>query len=306
MMRRKVPAFRTTQRKKKNYSNSCNTVKVKIMSTISTADVAKLRRMTLAGMMDCKKALEEADGNFDKAIEIIRKKGQAVANKRADKEATEGVVLSGVTSNGKVGAMIVLNCETDFVAKNADFISFANKILDVALSQNPADLEALKSLPMDGGNVSGKVIEYIGIIGEKLQLSYFEKIEAPHVQAYVHHGNRLATIVGFTKSGLDIQIYKDVAMQVAAMNPVAIDRSDVPQAIIDQEIEIGKEQARRDGKPEAMLDKIAEGKLGKFFKESTLLNQDFIKDNKQTIGKYMKSADNDLTVTAFKRYTLNL
>ena len=276
------------------------------MSTISTADVAKLRRMTLAGMMDCKKALEEADGNFDKAIEILRKKGQTVASKRADKEATEGVVLSRVTSNGKLGAMIVLNCETDFVAKNTDFISFANKILDIALAQNPADLEALKSLPMDGGKVAEKVIEYIGIIGEKLQLSYFEKIEAPHVQAYIHHGNRLATLAGFTKSGLNIQVYKDVAMQVAAMNPVAIDKSDVPQAIIDQEIEIGKEQARRDGKPEGMIGKIAEGKLGKFYKESTLLNQDFVKDNKQTIGQYLKSVDKNLTVTAFKRYTLNL
>lgn len=276
------------------------------MTTISAADVAKLRRVTLAGMMDCKKALEEANGNIDKAIEIIRKKGQAVANKRADKEATEGVVLSRTTSDGKTGAMIVLNCETDFVEKNADFIAFANKILDIALANNPVDLEALKSLPMEGGKVAEKVIEYIGIIGEKLELSYFEKIEAPQVQAYIHPGNRLATMVGFTKSGLDIQVYKDVAMQVAAMNPVAIDKSDVPQSIIDQEIEIGKEQARRDGKPEAMLGKIAEGKLGKFYKENTLLNQDFIKDNKQTIAQYLKSVDSNLTVTAFKRYTLNL
>jgi len=276
------------------------------MSTISAADVAKLRRVTLAGMMDCKKALEESDGNFDKAIEIIRKKGQAVASKRADKEAAEGVVLSKVTANGKLGAMIVLNCETDFVAKNTDFVAFANKILDIALANNPADLEALKSLPMEGGKVAEKVIEYLGIIGEKLQLSYFERIEAPYVQAYIHPGNRLATLVGFTKSGLDMQVYKDVAMQIAAMNPVAIDKSGVPQATIDQELEIGKEQARRDGKPEAMLGKIAEGKLGKFYKESTLLNQDFIKDNKQTIGQYLKSADKELTVTDFKRYTLNL
>jgi len=276
------------------------------MSTISAADVAKLRRVTLAGMMDCKKALEESDGNFDKAIEIIRKKGQAVASKRADKEAAEGVVLSKVTANGKLGAMIVLNCETDFVAKNTDFVAFANKILDIALANNPADLEALKSLPMEGGKVAEKVIEYLGIIGEKLQLSYFERIEAPYVQAYIHPGNRLATLVGFTKSGLDMQVYKDVAMQIAAMNPVAIDKSGVPQATIDQELEIGKEQARRDGKPEAMLGKSAEGKLGKFYKESTLLNQDFIKDNKQTIGQYLKSADKELTVTDFKRYTLNL
>jgi elongation factor Ts len=276
------------------------------MATISAAEVAKLRRVTLAGMMDCKKALEEADGNFDKAIEIIRKKGQAVANKRADKEATEGVVLSGVTSDGKFGAMIVLNSETDFVAKNADFIGFANKILDIALAKKPADLDALKNLPFDKAGVGEKVIEYVGIIGEKLQLSYFEKIEAPHVHAYVHPGNRLATLVGFTKPGLDNQVYKDVAMQVAAMNPVAIDKDDVPASVVAQEIEIGKEQARRDGKPEAMLEKIAQGKLGKFFKESTLLNQDFVKDNKITISQYLKSADKDLTVTAFERYTLNL
>ncbi len=276
------------------------------MATISTADIAKLRRATLAGMMDCKKALEEADGNFDKAIEIIRKKGQAVANKRADREATEGVVLSKVTPDGKYGAMIVLNSETDFVAKNADFLSLANKILDIAISKKPSDLETLKALPFDKATVGEKVIEFVGIIGEKLQLSYFNKIEAPHVHAYIHPGNRLATLVGFTKAGLDVQVYKDVAMQVAAMNPVAIDKNDVPASIIAQEIEIGKEQARRDGKPEAMLDKIAQGKLGKFFKESTLLNQDFVKDNKITISQYVKSVDKDLSVTAFKRFTLNL
>ena len=276
------------------------------MATISAADVARLRRVTLAGMMDCKKALEEADGNFDKAIEIIRKKGQAVANKRADREATEGVVLARVTPDGKYGAMIVLNSETDFVAKNADFIGFAYKILDIALISKPADLEVLKALPFDNATVGEKVIEYVGIIGEKLQLSYFEKVEATHVQAYIHPGNRLATLVGFTKPGLDIQVYKDIAMQVAAMNPVAIDKEDVPASVIAQEIEIGKEQARRDGKPEAMLEKIAQGKLGKFFKESTLLNQDFIKDNKMTISQYLKSTDKDLTVTAFKRFTLNL
>jgi len=276
------------------------------MSTISAADVAKLRRVTLAGMMDCKTALEEADGNFDKAIEIIRKKGQAIASKRADKEASEGVVLSKVTSDGKLGALIVLNCETDFVAKNNDFIAFANKILDIALANNPADIEALRALPMDGGKVGAKVVEYIGIIGEKLELSYYDKIEAPHVHAYIHPGNRLATLVGFTKSGSDIQVYKDVAMQIAAMNPVAVDKSDVPQATIDQELEIGREQARREGKPETMLGKIAEGKLAKFYKENTLLNQDFVRDNKQTIGQYLKSTDKDLTVTGFKRFTLNL
>ena len=276
------------------------------MAAISAADVAKLRRVTLAGMMDCKKALEESEGNFEKAIEIIRKKGQAVANKRADKVASEGVVLSKVSSNGKIGAMIVLNSETDFVAKNADFLALSNKILDVALAKNPANLEELKLLPLDGGKIGDKVIEYVGIIGEKLDLCYFEKIEAAHVQAYIHPGNRLATLVGFTKSGADIQVYKDVAMQIAAMNPVAVDKDFVPESVIAQEIEIGKEQARQDGKPEAMLEKIAHGKLNKFFKESTLLNQDFVKDNKMTIRQYIQSVNKELTVTEFKRFTLNL
>lgn len=276
------------------------------MATITTADVAKLRRITLAGMMDCKKALEEADGNFDKAIEIIRKKGQAVASKRADREATEGVVLAKTAGDGKSGAMIVLNSESDFVAINAEFIGLANRILDIAVNRKPADLEALKALPMEGGTVGGKVVEFLGVIGEKLELSFYDKIEAACVQAYIHPGNKLATLVGFSKAGADVQVYKDVAMQVAAMNPVAVDKTDVPQAVIAQEIEIGKEQARRDGKPEDMLEKIAQGKLSKFYKESTLLNQEFIKDNKLTIGQYLKSIDKELTVTAFKRFTLNL
>jgi elongation factor Ts len=223
------------------------------MAAINAADVAKLRRVTLAGMMDCKKALEESEGNFDKAIEIIRKKGQAVANKRADRDATEGVVFSKVTPDGKMGAIIVLNSETDFVAKNADFIAFATKIIDLALAKKPADLEELKSLPLDGGKVAEKIIEYVGIIGEKVELSYYDKIEAAHVQAYIHPGSKLATLVGFTKSGIDIQVYKDIAMQVAAMNPVAIDKDFVKPETVAQELEIGKEQARRDGKPEEKI-----------------------------------------------------
>jgi len=276
------------------------------MAEISAADVAKLRRVTLAGMMDCKKALEESEGNFDKAIEIIRKKGQAVANKRSDRDATEGVVFSKVTADGKLGVMIVLNSETDFVAKNADFIAFANKILEIALTKKPANLDELILLPLDGGKIGEKIVEYIGIIGEKVELSYYEKIEAAHVQAYIHPGSKLATLVGFTKAGIDIQVYKDVAMQIAAMNPVAVDKDFVSQTVIAQEIEIGKEQARRDGKPEEMLEKIAQGKLAKFFKESTLLNQDFVKDNKMTIRQYLQSFNKDLTVTDFKRFSLNL
>jgi len=274
------------------------------MAVISAADVAKLRRVTLAGMMDCKKALEEADGNFDKAIEIIRKKGQAIANKRADRDATEGVVVA--KTNGKLGVLIVLNSETDFVAKNAEFTGLADKIADLALQNNPANLNALLALSLEGTKVADKVVEFVGIIGEKLELSYYEKIEAEHVQAYIHPGSRLATIVGFTKAGIDVQVYKDIAMQVAAMSPVAVDKDSVPENIIAQEIEIGKEQARRDGRPENMLEKIAQGKLAKFFKESTLLNQEFIKDNKVTIKEHLQSIDKELTVTDFKRFTLNL
>ena len=274
------------------------------MAVINAADVAKLRRVTLAGMMDCKKALEEADGNFDKAIEIIRKKGQAVANKRADKDATEGVVVA--KTNGKLGILIVLNSETDFVAKNADFTGLADKIADLALQNNPANLDALLALQLEGTSVADKVVEFIGIIGEKLQLSYYEKVEAEHVQAYIHPGSRLATIVGFTKDDVDAQVYKDVAMQVAAMAPVAVDKDSVPENVIAQELEIGKEQARRDGKPENMLEKIAQGKLAKFFKESTLLNQEFVKDDKVTIKEYLQSINKELTVTDFKRFTLNL
>jgi elongation factor Ts len=276
------------------------------MATISSADVARLRKVTMAGMMDCKKALEESNGDFDKAIEIIRKKGQAVANKRADRDATEGVVLSKVNATSKAGAMIVLNSETDFVAKNSEFIALATKILDLALAKTPLNLDELKALPMENSTVGEKVTEFIGIIGEKMELAYYEKIEAAHVQAYIHPGNRLATLIGFSKAGLDVQVYKDIAMQVAAMNPVAVDKDDVPEKVIAQEIEIGKEQARRDGKPEEMLEKIAQGKLAKFYKESTLLNQEYVKDNKMSIRQYLQSVDKQLTVTAFKRYSLSL
>ena len=276
------------------------------MATISSADVARLRKVTMAGMMDCKKALEESNGDFDKAIEIIRKKGQAVANKRADRDATEGVVLSKVNATSKAGAMIVLNSETDFVAKNGEFIALATKILDLALAKTPSNLDELKALPMENSTVGEKVTEFVGIIGEKMELAYYEKIEAAHVQAYIHPGNRLATLIGFSKAGFDVQVYKDIAMQVAAMNPVAVDKDDVPEKVIAQEIEIGKEQARRDGKPEEMLEKIAQGKLAKFYKESTLLNQEYVKDNKMSIRQYLQSVDKQLTVTAFKRYSLSL
>jgi len=276
------------------------------MSNINAADVAKLRRMTGAGMMDCKKALEESAGDFEKAQEIIRKRGQAIANKRADREASEGVVLAKTTADGKTGIMIALNCETDFVAKNADFVALGNSILDHALSTNPADLEALKNSVLGGMKVADLVMEKSGITGEKFELTYFDRIEAPKVQAYIHAGNKLATMVGFTKPGVDVQVYKDVAMQVAAMNPVSVDKDDVSPKILAQELEIAREQARKEGKPEEMLEKIAQGKLNKFFKESTLMNQEFVKDNKMTIRQYLESADKSLKAVSFVRYSLNV
>jgi len=276
------------------------------MVEIKAADVSKLRKMTGAGMMDCKIALQEADGDYEKAVEIIRKKGQAVANKRADREASEGAVLAKVTGDGKFGAMVVLNCETDFVAKNENFVKFTQSILDLSLEKQAASLEELKGMVLNGRTVESQIVEQIGIIGEKLELAYYENLQAESVVAYIHPGNKLATLVGFNKTGIDMQVQKDIAMQVAAMNPVAVDKGDVPQKVIDKELEIGREQARQEGKPEDILDKIAMGKLQKFFKESTLLNQDFIKDNKMDIRKYLASVDKEIKVTKFIRYTLNV
>lgn len=275
------------------------------MAQISAAEVSKLRKTTGAGMMDCKKALQEADGDFDKAIEIIRKKGQAIANKRADREASEGVSIAKTSTDGTFGALIALNCETDFVAKNEDFVKFAFSILEKAIESKPSDLESLKQLSLDNGkSIADNIVEQIGIIGEKIDLAYYDKIEAAQVVPYIHHGNKLATLVGLNKA-VDVGVGKDVAMQVAAMNPVAIDKNDVPANVIEQEKEIGREQARKEGKPENIIEKIAEGKLNKFFKENTLLNQEFTKDSKKDIRQFLKETDNDLTVTEFKRYTLS-
>jgi len=270
--------------------------------SFTTADVVKLRKATGAGMMDCKNALTEADGNFDRAVEIIRERGKLVASKRADRDATEGVVLAKVTADAKFGAIVVLNCETDFVAKNDNFISFTSKILDIALENKPASLEALKELLMDGRSIGTHVTEQTGVIGERLDLSYYGKVDAELVVPYIHPGNKLATLVGLNIEGIDVQVGKDVAMQVAAMNPVAVSRAAVSQSTIDKELEIAKEKFRLEGKPEAMLDKIAQGALLKWFKDSTLLEQDFIKDSKVTVSEYLKSIDKALTVTAFERY----
>ncbi|MBN1791919.1 MAG: elongation factor Ts [Bacteroidales bacterium] len=271
---------------------------------ITAADVSKLRKMTGAGMMDCKNALEESNGDFDQAVEIIRKRGQLVASKRADRLATEGVVLAKVTEKGNLGAMIVLNCETDFVAKNDNFVKFAQELLNTTLEKNPADLAALKNLPFGNSTIGDRITEEVGIIGEKLDLSYYAKIEASQVIPYIHPGNKLATLVGFNKA-LDVKVGREIAMQVAAMNPVAIDRADVPPEIIEKEKEIGREQARIEGKAENMLDKIAEGKLNKFFKEGTLMNQEFTRDSSKTVRQYLQGVDKDLSVTGFLRYNLN-
>ena len=271
---------------------------------ISAADVMRLRKATGAGMMDCKSALAEAEGDFNRATDIIREKGKLVASKRADRAATEGVVLAKVNEAKKSGAILVLNCETDFVAKNEAFVAFAVKILDAAIANNAADLDAVKALVIDGRTVENLVIEQTGVIGEKLDLPYFSKLDAETVVAYIHPGNRLSTLVGFNKADVDAQVTKDVAMQVAAMNPVAVDKANVPAEVVEKELEIAKEKFRQEGKPEAMLDKISQGALEKFFKENTLLNQAFIKENKQTVSDFLKSQDKGLTVTNFFRYNL--
>ncbi len=272
--------------------------------SFTTADVVKLRKVTGAGMMDCKNALAEADGNFDRALEIIRERGKLVASKRADREATEGAVLAKVTDDKKFGALVVLNCETDFVAKNENFVAFTSKILNLALQQKPANLEELKSLQLDGRTVESHVTEQTGVIGEKIDLSYYGKIEAETVVGYIHPGNKLATLVGFNKSGVDEQVTKDIAMQVAAMSPVSVDTDTIPQNVIEKELEIAREKFRQEGKPEAMLDKIAQGALQKWYKEVTLVNQAFIKDGKMTVKDYLEQNDKDLKVTAFERFGL--
>ncbi len=272
------------------------------MADIKAADVQKLRKATGAGMMDCKKALQEAEGDFDRAVEVIRKKGQAIANKRSDREASEGNVQAKVA--GTYGALISLNCETDFVAKNEDFVAFADSILDLAVKEKPDDLEALKALDMGGKSVADVIMEKSGTIGEKLELAYFDFVEAEKVQAYNHFGNNLATLVGFNKAGVEEQVAKDVAMQIAAMAPIAIDKNDVPAETIEQERKIGREKALQEGKPEHIVDRIAEGMVNKFLKENTLLNQDFTKDSKKSVGQYIKEADKELQVTAFKRFSV--
>jgi elongation factor Ts len=276
------------------------------MSTISAAEVNKLRQITGAGMMDCKKALTEAEGDFEKAIDLLRKKGQKVALSRSDRDANEGVVIAKTTPDHKRGVLIVVNCETDFVAKNEAFTQFVNQIAQLAIDKNPKNIDELKALSYNGNGitVADKITEQIGKIGEKIDLARYETIAAEKVTAYIHPGNRLATVVGFNKPDVTPEILKDVAMQVAAMAPVAVDKSDVDPKMLEKELEIARDLIRQEGKPEDMVEKIAQGKITKFYKESTLLNQEFIKDNKKTVAQYLKESGNGLTVTGFKRYAL--
>jgi elongation factor Ts len=273
------------------------------MAKITAAEVNKLRKQTGAGMMDCKKALVEADGDFEKAIDILRKKGQKVAAKRADREATEGAVIAVTSADNTNGVVICVNCETDFVAKNEGFVQLAKDIAGVALNAMPADLEALKAAKFDDKlTVEEKLTEQTGVIGEKIDLSVYEKMEAPFIGSYIHMGNKIGTLVALNEEA--VEAAKNVAMQAAAMNPVALNRDSVSQDIIERELEVGREQARQEGKPEQMIDKIAQGKLNKFFKENTLVDQQFIKDGNMTVAKYLTSVKPGLEVTDFKRVSL--
>jgi elongation factor Ts len=272
------------------------------MTKITAADVSKLRKVTGAGMMDCKKALVESEGDFDKAIEILRKKGQKVAANRADRESTEGAAIAKVNDTNTVGVSIVLGCETDFVGKNESFVNLAKELAETAL--NYASKEEFLAADFQGMTIADKLIEQTGVIGEKLEINAFAKLEAPFVGSYIHAGNKIATLVGLSANveGADTAA-KDVAMQAAAMNPIALNEDGVDASIIEKEIEIAKDQLRAEGKPEAMLDNIAKGKLKRFFKDNTLVNQAFIKDSKISVGDYVKSYG-DVSITAFERVAL--
>ncbi|WP_297517110.1 translation elongation factor Ts [Flavobacterium sp.] len=273
------------------------------MSTITASDVNKLRTMTGAGMMDCKKALVEAEGDFDKAIEILRKKGQKVAANRSDRESTEGAVIAAVNADSTSGAIISLNCETDFVGKNEGFVKLAQEL--AALALNFETKEDLLAADFHGITVAEKLIEQTGVIGEKIEIGSFERLHGAFVNSYIHAGNKIATLVALSANvaGAD-EAARNVAMQAAAMNPIALNEDGVDADTIAKEIEIAKDQLRAEGKPEAMLDNIAKGKLNRFFKDNTLVNQDYIKDSSMSVSAYVKSVDAGLTVTGFKRAAL--
>lgn len=272
---------------------------------ITAAEVNKLRQQTGAGMMDCKKALEESNGDFEIAVDILRKKGAKVAANRQDRDAKEGVVLAKTSSDKKSGIVISVNCETDFVAQNADFIKFAEKVAEVALEKMAATKEQLLEMTYEGSlSVADKFMEQIGKIGEKINIGYYNIISSEQVISYIHPGNRLAVAVGFNKIVTD-EVAKNIAMQAAAMAPVAIDKDDVDSNTINRELDIAREISRTEGKPEDMIEKIAQGKLNKFYKDSTLLNQEYFIDNKMTVRQFLQSVEKDLTVIELKRYSLS-
>ena len=272
---------------------------------ISASDVNKLRQQTGAGMMDCKKALVEANGDFEAAVDYLRKKGAKVAASRQDRDSNEGVIIAKASQDGKSGIVVEVNCETDFVAKNADFVAFAEKIAAVALENKPATLEELKALTVDGKVIAELLIEQTGVIGEKIDVSKYEIVTGEKIVAYIHGNYRLGVLVGLSADAAGVEeAGKDVAMQIAAMNPVAIDKDGVDSNTIERELEIAKEQIRAEGKPEEMVEKIAAGKLNKFYKENTLLNQEFVKDSSKTIAQFLDSVSKGLTVNAFKRVQL--
>lgn len=270
---------------------------------VTIQDIAKLRKMSGAGMMDCKNALEESNNDFEKAMEIIRKKGQAVAAKRSDREAAEGCVLSADKEG--FAAIVALKCETDFVAKNAEFIELTQNILNAAMDKKPANKEELLALPLaDGRTIADHITDRIGVTGEKMELGAYEYISGASSISYIHPGNKLATVAAFNEA-IEHQMARDIAMQIAAMNPVAVLPEQVDQHIIDQELQIAREKALEAGKPENLLDRIAQGALQKYYKENTLLQQEFVKDSKLTIEQYLHTDSKTLTVVGFKRFTLN-
>ena len=273
---------------------------------ITASQVNELRKKTGAGMMDCKKALVEAEGDMDAAVTILRKKGQKVAAKRGDNETAEGLVIAKTFEGGKKGVILSLSCETDFVAKNSDYYAFVESLVNVAADSNAASIEALNNAKYDSGlTVAEKIVEQVGVIGEKLVLSNYALINAESVVSYNHPGNQIATMVALTKNSDDAnEAGKQVAMQVAAMAPVALNKDGIDESIINNEIEIGKELAIKEGKPAEMAEKIAMGRLNKFFKENTLLSQSFIRDNKKSVEQFLKDTDKDLTITDFKRIAL--
>ena len=271
--------------------------------TISAQDINKLRQMTGAGMMDCRKALTETNGDFEAAIDWLRKQGQKVAAKRSDREAKEGVVIAKTTADNKTGIVVCVSCETDFVSKNADFVAFAQSIADAAIKGNVKNIDELNNADVNGAKVSDLVNDKLASIGEKIGITKFERVDAAFVASYIHGANRIGVLVGFNKDARDAG--KDIAMQIAAMNPVAVDADSVPADVVAREKDIVLEQIKQDpkmaGKPADMLDKIATGKLNAFFKESTLTAQAFVKDGSKTVGDHLKSVDKDLKVTEFKR-----